>query len=91
MTQRESIELVQQHHPHMREKEIRLLLNRAQDDFCQKTDIIDASFRDVTVKDKRYYFLGSSILKVRRIDVDNNLIPRIHGQLAETDIDSEGL
>ena len=91
MTQRESIELVQQHHPHLREKEIRLLLNRAQDDFCQKTDVIDASFRDVTIKDKRYYFLGSSILNVRRIDVENKLIPRIHGQLTDTDIDEEGL
>ena len=32
----EMIELVQQHHPHMGEQEIRLLLNRASDDFCAK-------------------------------------------------------
>ena len=46
MTQKQLIELIQQHHPVMGETEIRLALNRAQDDFCYKTELIkDTSVR----------------------------------------------
>ena len=40
MKQKEMIELVQQHHPHMGEKEIRKLLNREMDNFTESTGIL---------------------------------------------------
>ena len=40
MKQRELIELVQQHHKVMGYTEIRAALNRAQNDFCAKTELI---------------------------------------------------
>ena len=86
MLQKELIELVQQHHPHIRETELRLLLNRASDDFSTQTDVNDTSFKDVTIADQRFYFLGNTILKIRRVDIDNKQIPRIVGQLEDSDI-----
>ena len=37
MTQKELIEVIQQHHPEANETMIRKALNRAQDDFAAKT------------------------------------------------------
>ena len=70
----EMIELIRQHHPHMQDNEIRLLLNRASDDFCAKTELIKHSFSlgidvdpDDTTANKRYYSLPSEILTIREV------------------------
>ena len=83
----EIIELVQQHHPHMQEQEIRMLLNRASDDFCAKTEIIKHSFSlganidpDSTTANKRYYSLPSEILTIREVYLNDVRIPRITGK-----------
>ena len=83
----EMIELVQQHHPHMGEQEIRLLLNRASDDFCAKTEILKDSFSlgndvdpDSTTANKRYYTLPDEILKIREVYLNNVRIPRLIGK-----------
>jgi hypothetical protein len=87
MTLREMIDLVQQHHPHMGEQEIRLLLNRASDDFCAKTEIIKDSFSlgadvdpDSTTANKRYYTLPDEVLKIREVYLNNVRIPRLIGK-----------
>ena len=83
----EMIELVRQHHPHMQDNEIRLLLNRASDDFCAKTEIIKDSFSfgsdvnpDDTTANKRYYSLPSNILTIREVYLNNVRIPRLIGK-----------
>jgi hypothetical protein len=86
MKQKELIELVQQHHPHILEKEARILLNRASDDICSQSEIFDTSYKDVSITGQRYYFLGNTILKIRRVDVEDKLVPRLQGQLEETDL-----
>ena len=64
MTQKQLIELIQQHHPVMGETEIRLALNRAQDDFCYKTELIKDTYTQDSVAGQRYYTLDGKILKV---------------------------
>ena len=86
MKQKELIEIIHQHHPHIREKEARILLNRASDDFSAQTDINDTSFKDVSIANQRFYFLGNTVLKIRRVDVEGKNIPRLVGQLDETDL-----
>ena len=83
----EMIELVQQHHPHMGEQEIRLLFNRASDDFCAKTEILKDSFAlgndvdpDSTTANKRYYTLPDEVLKIREVYLNNVRIPRLIGK-----------
>ena len=51
MTTKEMIELIQQHHPHMGEKEIINRLNRVKDDFCARTEIVKDSYTTSTVID----------------------------------------
>ena len=86
MKQKELIEIIHQHHPHIREKEARILLNRASDDFSAQTEINDTSFKDSSIANQRFYFLGNSILKIRRVDIEGKQIPRLQGQLKETDL-----
>ena len=83
----ELIELVQQHHPNMGETEIRLLANRASDDFCAKTELLKNSFSlgsdvnpDDTTANKRYYTLPDEILTIREVYLNNVRIPRIIGK-----------
>jgi hypothetical protein len=83
----ELLELVQQHHPDMGETEIRLLANRASDDFCAKTELLKDSYSlgtdvdpDSTTANKRYYTLPSEILTIREVYLNNVRIPRLVGK-----------
>ena len=80
--QRELIELVQQHHPHMGETEVRKALNDAQREICEESGIMKNWFSITTVADTRFYDLDTDIFEVIRVeitDADGNLfsIPRL--------------
>jgi hypothetical protein len=80
MDQQQMIELVQQHHSAMGETEIRLALNRAQDDFCAKTELIKETFTQSSVAGQRYYTLDAQIIKIISVQVDDVDIPRLIGK-----------
>ena len=77
MTQKQLIELIQQHHPNMGETEIRLALNRAQDDFSSKAESIKTTYVQSSVAGKRYYTLDGQILRVLRVQINDVDIPRL--------------
>jgi hypothetical protein len=80
MTQKQIIELVQQHHPVAGETEIRLALNRAKDDFCTKSEIIENTFVQTSVPGKRYYSLDEAILRIKDVQIHDVSIPRLIGK-----------
>ena len=80
MKNKEMIELVQQHHPHMGEVEIVKLLNRAKDDFCSRTEIVKDSYTFNTVAGQRYYDIDNRILKIKSIWLDNVKISKAIGK-----------
>lgn len=86
MTQQQLIELVQQHHPNMRETEIRLYLNRALIDFCKQTRIMSGTSTISTIADQRYYDLADTVLEVTRVDCDDYQINRLIGTPEKTDV-----
>lgn len=77
MTQKQLVELVRQHHPHMGETEIRLLMDRAQDIFCLETSILEKTFVQTTTADKRYYVLDDEISKIKKVYLDNVELTRL--------------
>ena len=79
MQLKEMIELVQQHHPHMRETEIVKLLNRAKDEFCEETEIYKKTSTMSTTADHRWYGLPSGLLKIEEVYVDDVRIGRLQG------------
>jgi len=89
MTQKEMIEVIQQHHPDAGEVIIRKALNRAQDDFSAKTKILtvftDASI--LTVTDKRYYDLHPETLEIKRVELDDIEIKRLTDRPIAGDVD----
>ena len=80
MTTKEMIELVQQHHTHMGEVEIIKLLNRAKDDFCDKTEIVKDSYTTTTVANQRYYTISTNILKILSVWLNDVQIPMLLGK-----------
>ena len=88
MTNKEMMELVQLHHPHMGEVEIIKLLNRAKDDFCAKTEIVKDSYTLSTVANQRYYNIDSKVLKIKSVWLNDVKIPKLIGKPIIDDEDS---
>mgnify|MGYP003654202187 FL=1 len=78
MKQLQLIELIQQHHP-KGYTEIRAALNRAQDDFCARTELMKKTYTQSSIAGQRYYELDDNIIKILRIQVNNVDIPRLIG------------
>ncbi len=84
MTLQNLIELVKQHHPHLKENEIRHLLNRAADDLCTKSELIDTQFDLVsdlgdtgtTTANQRFYKLPESLFKIKEVFLNGVRLPR---------------
>tara|TARA_R100001510_G_scaffold57037_1_gene63902 strand:- start:1829 stop:2575 length:747 start_codon:yes stop_codon:yes gene_type:complete len=75
MNRIELIELVQQHHPHMRETEIIKLINRAIDDFTAETECLKR-LKTVasTTAGQRYYPAAGSELTDTAINGDSDIL-----------------
>ena len=86
MTQQQLIETVKQHHPEMGETQIRIYLNKALDEFCRKTRVLNTLYTFPTVADQRYYDLSDDIIEITRVDYDGYEIPRLVGKPAKTDV-----
>jgi hypothetical protein len=79
MKLKEMIETVQQHHPHMGEKEIVTLLNRAKDEFCEDTKIFKKTATDATEIDKRWYTIPTGLIQLEEVYLNDVKIPRLQG------------
>jgi hypothetical protein len=90
MTQKQLIELIQQHHPDAGETEIRLALNRAKDDFCAKTEIITSNWTQTSVAGQRYYSIDDMILRIKDVQVNDVSIPRLIGKPVIDDDEFDG-
>ena len=77
MLTKEMIELVQQHHPHMGQVEVVKLLNRAKDEFCERTDIYKKTGSSTTTAGQRWYSLPAGLLKIERVLLNGVIIPII--------------
>ena len=89
MTTKEMIELIQQHHPHMGEKEIINRLNRVKDDFCARTEMVKDSYTTSTVANQRYYTISSNIIKILSVWLNDVQIPMLLGKPIIDDDTSE--
>jgi len=89
MTQLEMHELVRQHHPHIGEKELRKLLDRALADFAAKTEILNSSITTTTVANQRYYSLADNVLKISSVWLNDTQIPQLLGKPVIDDDTSE--
>ena len=77
MTKKELFEWVKLHHPDINETMLTKLLNRAMDDFCEKTEIIKNASTLTTTSNQRFYNLAKNILKIKELRIDELPIPRL--------------
>ena len=76
MKTRDLLDIIQQHHPHVNEAEAIKLINRAKDDFCERTEIVKDSYTTDTVANQRYYDIDKRIIKINNIWLDGVKIDR---------------
>ncbi len=69
MKLQQMIDLVKKHHPNLGSNEIIHLLNKASDEFCSRTLILDEATQFDTVANQRYYGLKESILEIKSVDM----------------------
>ena len=74
-------EWTKKHHSLVGTKEVRLLLNRASDDFCRRTEIFRPVYNQMSVAGQRYYSIAPTTdvnnIKVLKVQVDDVVIPRL--------------
>lgn len=90
MKQLELIELIQQHRPDMGHTEIRKSLNRAQNDYCARTELIKETYVQNSIAGQRYYNLDDNILKILSIQINDVEIPRLQGNPIIDDDEFDG-
>ena len=90
MKQLELIELVQQHHPQMGDTEVRKSLNRAQNDYCARTELIKQTYIQTSVAGRRYYNLDENIITILSIQINDVTIPRLQGDPIIDDDEFDG-
>lgn len=89
MTQQQLIELIQVHHPDLGETELRLLLNQAQREFTDRTNLgLETSDTFSTDGSAMYYEMNSTnlgsitntdddVIEITRIDYDGEPVSRL--------------
>ena len=92
MKLQQMIELVKKHHPDLGSNEIIHMLNRASDEFCARTRMLDNATNFYTADGQRYYGLKSDILEIKSVDMVNSdgdtvEIKRLLGRPKYRDID----
>ena len=89
LTAKKMIELVQQHHPHMGQTEILMLINQVKDEFCEDTKMVQMLDETLdTVVDKRWYTVpnfnshtdsSGHLISIEEVYIDDVKIPRLQG------------
>lgn len=69
MKLQQMVELVKKHHGDLGTNEIIHMLNRASDEFCSRTLILDEATQFNTVINRRFYGLKESILEIKSVDM----------------------
>jgi len=72
MKLQQMIELVKKHHPNLGSNEIINMLNKASDEFCSRTRLLDEATKFSTESGKRYYGLKDDILEIKSVDMVNS-------------------
>ena len=93
MKLKEMVESVQQHHPDLGVTEIVKMLNIAQEEYSQRTRMLEKATQFDLATDQRYYALDDAILEIKSVDMesadgstDHVNIPKLIGRPIRRDL-----
>ena len=69
MKQKEMIELVRAHHPHLGEVEIRKFLNRSMRNLTGQVNLVDKFFTLTSVAGQRLYEVDDTMTKIKDVQI----------------------
>ena len=86
MKLKEMLEILKSTHPNETNQNLIKMLNRASDDFCRKTEVLDSSYTFSTEAGVRYYSLLKNIVRISSVDVDDETADIVVGRPDKRDI-----
>jgi len=86
MKLKEMLEILKSTHPNETNQNLIKMLNRASDDFCRKTEVLDSSYTFSTEAGVRYYNLLKNIIRISSVDVDDETADIVVGRPDKRDI-----
>tara|TARA_R110002110_G_scaffold14804_11_gene67937 strand:+ start:842 stop:1105 length:264 start_codon:yes stop_codon:yes gene_type:complete len=86
MKLKEMLEILKETHPGETNQNLIKMLNRASDDFCRRTEVLDSSYTFSTSVGVRYYDLVKNIVRISSVDVDEEEADRLVGRPDKRDI-----
>jgi len=86
MKLKEMLEILKSTHPNETNQNLIKMLNRASDDFCRKTEVLDSSYTFSTEAGVRYYNLLKNIIRISSVDVDDEMADIVVGRPDKRDI-----
>ena len=91
MKLKEIVEMVQQHHPNLGAQEVVKMVNRAQDEYCSRTRLLEDAAQFDIVEGQRGYSLTVSgnddqIMEIKNVDLDGKTIRRFIGRPYKRDL-----
>ena len=93
MKLKEMVELVQQHHSDLGVTEIVKMLNISQEEYSQRTRMLEKATQFDLAENQRYYALDESILEIKSVDMegadgatDHVNIPKLVGRPVRRDL-----
>ncbi len=86
MKLKEYFDIASDSYPEVELADVVKILNRAIEDFSERTEIVKNSYKTNTVAGQRFYNLDENIIKIISVDVDNETAPKLIGEPSKRDM-----
>ena len=85
MKLKEYFDIASDTYPNAELADVIKILNRAIEDFSERTKIVKSSYNVPTVVDKRWYALHDDIIEILSVDIDGEVAPKLTGEPSKRD------
>ncbi len=86
MKLKEYMDIISEAYPEVELADVIKILNRAIEDFSERTEIVKDSYNASTVANQRYYNLPDDVIKIISVDVDDEVAPKLIGEPSKRDM-----
>tara|TARA_R110000824_G_scaffold290512_1_gene479048 strand:- start:72 stop:335 length:264 start_codon:yes stop_codon:yes gene_type:complete len=86
MKLKEYFDIASDTYPNAELADVVKILNRAIEDFSDRTKIVKSSYSIPTVVNKRWYSLHKDIIEILNVDIDGETAPKLIGEPSKRDL-----
>ena len=86
MKLKEYVDIISEAYPEVELADVIKILNRAIEDFSERTKIVKNSYNSSTVAGQRFYTVNEDIIEIISVDIDNEVVPKLIGEPSKRDM-----